>query len=78
MDSVCVLRSVQSAIIPCLACSTFPLVLTQKEKRSLVFVTDLKAKRLELSVSDGVRMIGQTRRVEANLFLGSELEVRSP
>jgi hypothetical protein len=25
-----------------------------------------------------VRMIGQTRRVEANLFLGSELEVRSP
>lgn len=78
MDSVCVLRSVQSTIIPCLACSTFPLVLTQKEKRSLVFVTDLKAKRLELSVSDGVRMIGQTRRVEANLFLGSELEVRSP
>lgn len=52
--------------------------MTQKEKRSLVFVTDLKAKRLELSVSDGVRMIGQTRRVEANLFLGSELEVRSP
>ena len=35
MDSVCVLRSVQSTIIPCLACSTFPWSWHRKRREAL-------------------------------------------